>query len=455
MRKLSRLVLVCCTALGLGAARLDAAVIQVAAGEVVVNPNNKKCSLREAINNANAGGDTSGGDCTPGDPGLDTLILAATSIYDLPDVADTNALFGLSGLPAITSMIDIKGNAATIQRSASLFSGDPCSSSTNFRIFLVNTTGDLTLENVRLHNGCASFTDGTGAGGAIFNAGSLTLMLSTLSGNAANRSAGAIQNDGTLTLLTSTVSGNTVTMGAGGGIVNSGMFLSKQSTISGNTTPGAGGAMYNPGTTTMGNSTISGNQADGTGGGLQNDAIATLSNVTVTANTATAIAASPSPSFGGGIFKNGGTVTLGNTIVVKQTRGTDCEGTIVSNGHNLDSDGTCNMVASDLTSPMPHLGVLANNGGPTQTHALLVGSPAIDHGDDAICAAPPVADVDQRGISRPRNGGISLTCDIGAYELCLECFNAAPAASAPVLAGLLVMLLASGVYAAGRSRAPR
>jgi hypothetical protein len=452
MPKLSRLVLVCCTALGLGAARLDAAVIHVAAGEVVVNPGNKKCSLREAIRNANAGGDSSGGDCTAGDPGLDTLILS-TSIYDLPDVADTNPDFGLSGLPAITSTIDIKGTGATIQRSASLFSGDPCNSSSNFRIFLVNTTGDLTLENVQLHNGCASFTDGTGAGGAIFNAGSLTLMLSNLSGNAASKSAGAIQNDGTLTLLTSTVSGNTGTDGAGGGIVNTGTFLSKQSTISGNTTPGAGGAMYNPGTTTMGNSTISGNEADGTGGGLQNEAIATLSNVTVTANTGTASAGSP--GFGGGIFKNAGTVTLGNTIVAKQTKGTDCEGTIVSNGHNLDSDGSCKVLASDLTSLNPQLGVLTNNGGPTQTHALLVGSPAIDHGDDAICAAEPVDDVDQRGISRPRNGGISLTCDIGAYELCLDCLRSAPATSAPVLVGLLIMLLASGVYAAGRSRAQR
>src|SRR5512144_3189885 len=101
MRKLSRLILVCCTAVGLGAARLHAAVIQVAAGEVVVNPGNKKCSLREAIKNANAGGDSSGGDCTAGDPGLDTLILSDTSIYDLPDVADTDPDFGLSGLPAI------------------------------------------------------------------------------------------------------------------------------------------------------------------------------------------------------------------------------------------------------------------------------------------------------------------------------------------------------------------
>jgi hypothetical protein len=440
--------------LALAAARVDAAMIHVDAGEVVVNPGNHRCSLREAINNANAGGDTSGGDCTPGDAGPDQVILAR-GIYNLPDIAASSAIYGESGLPAITSTIDIQGSGATIQRSASLFSGgDPCNSGTNFRIFFVDTTGDLTLESVLLHNGCADFGS-TGAGGAIFNRGTLSLIDATVSGNVASQSAGGIQNDGIFDLLRTTVSGNRVTEGAGGGIVNTGEFYSKQSTVSGNMTVGAGGAMYNPGTATVANSTISSNLADGTGGGLQNDAIATLTNVTVTANTATAEAASPSPSFGGGIFRDDGTVTLANTIVVNQTRGDDCYGTITSNGHNLDSDGTCKTQASDLTSSTPLLGPLANNGGRTETHALLAGSPAIDHGDNAICAAPPVNDIDQRGIARPLNGGISLTCDIGAYELCLECGHVAPAASTPVLLGMLFLLLASGLYRVHGTPTPR
>jgi hypothetical protein len=456
MHRVWCLVLAMCIALGLGGTRVDAATIFVATGEVIVNPGNNKCSLREAINNANAGGDTSGGDCTPGDPGADEIVLAPGSIYNLPDVAHTSADFGLSGLPAITSTIDLKGSGATIQRSPSLLVGSqPCDSSSNFRLFFVDTKGDLTLENVLLRNGCASFSDGTGAGGAILNIGAATLMQTRVTGNEASQSGGGIHNDGTLDLLMSTVSGNEVIDGAGGGIVNTGKFTSTQSTISWNATPGAGGAMYNPGTTTMANSTISGNEADGTGGGLQNESDATLTNVTVSANTATRSADSPFPGFGGGIFENNGTVTLGNTIVAQQSRGTDCYGSITSNGHNLDSDGTCNVQASDLTSSTPGLGPLSNNGGPTLTQALLLGSPAIDHGDNAMCAAAPVNDVDQRDVSRPRNGGISLTCDIGAFELCLECLRAAPAASAPVLAGLLVMLLVSGVYTAQRSRARR
>jgi len=65
----------------------------------------------------------------------------------------------------------------------------------------------------------------------------------------------------------------------------------------------------------------------------------------------------------------------------------------------------------------PLLGTLEDNGGPTQTHALLGGSPAIDMGDDVICAAAPVDGIDQRGVARP----YGAACDIGAFEDAPEC----------------------------------
>jgi len=81
-------------------------------------------------------------------------------------------------------------------------------------------------------------------------------------------------------------------------------------------------------------------------------------------------------------------------------------GNVVSGGNNLIQDDSCNPAASDLVGADAKLGPLASNGGPTQTHALLAGSSAIDAANDTLCPA-----TDQRGINRQ-----GAHCDIGAYE---------------------------------------
>jgi hypothetical protein len=113
---------------------------------------------------------------------------------------------------------------------------------------------------------------------------------------------------------------------------------------------------------------------------------------------------------GGGIHNDtGGTATLKNTIIANSVSGGECAGSLVSLGNNLDSANTCGLgVAGDLSNTNPKLGPLQDNGGPTLTHALLEGSPAIDAGDDS--AAPAT---DQRGVSRPQGAA----SDIGAFEL--------------------------------------
>ena len=104
-------------------------------------------------------------------------------------------------------------------------------------------------------------------------------------------------------------------------------------------------------------------------------------------------------------------MTLKNTIVANSPAGGNCSGAITDGGGNLSyPDTTCPGINSD-----PMLGPLQNNGGPTQTMALLPGSAAIDAANDAICAAPPVNNLDQRGITRPQGPH----CDIGAYEAML------------------------------------
>ncbi len=124
---------------------------------------------------------------------------------------------------------------------------------------------------------------------------------------------------------------------------------------------------------------------------------------------------------GGGLYNADGTVTLGNTIVAENTAvgggGPDALGTIVSQGHNLigETDGSSGWVGSDLTGtsayPLnPLLAPLGNYGGPTQTMALLPGSPAIDAGNNGL--VPAGVTTDQRGLPRVVNGFV----DIGAFE---------------------------------------
>ncbi len=233
------------------------------------------------------------------------------------------------------------------------------------------------------------------------------------------KGGGGIYNGGgaTLTLVDSTVSGNSTNLMDGGGIYafpDSTTSIAR-STISGNTAGNTGGGMRTLGNTTIVNSTISGNVALGWYGGaiFHTDGVMDILNSTIANN----VAPDGAPS---AIFLGSWDATvvpqlsLTNTIVAGNN-GYACEqwasgGTVslISGGHNLVQDDTCSPVASDLIGIDAGIGLLADNGGPTWTHALLAGSPAIDAGDDSVCPA-----TDQRGVPRPQGAA----CDIGSYEL--------------------------------------
>lgn len=189
-------------------------------------------------------------------------------------------------------------------------------------------------------------------------------------------SGGSILNRGTVTLTNSTVSGSSA--GQGGGIYNYfGSLAFNNSTVSGNSASQQGGGIFNFGASvTLVNSTVSGNSA-GQGGGIFNrsDTVA-LTNSTVAGNSA---------AIGGGGVYNIGDAILTNTIIANQLAGADCIAlpAVVSNDHNLDSDGSCNLTqANDIPGGNANLGPLALNApGATATHALLSGSDALEAGD--------------------------------------------------------------------------
>ena len=243
----------------------------------------------------------------------------------------------------------------------------------------------------------------------MLNTGTLTVVESLISGNVAGDVGGGLHNDGVATVVRSAVDGNAAGS-AGAGINNLERLVLAESTVSGNSTAiGRGGGISNSADAELVSTTLSGNTAGFGGGAVANFGGATLTNVTISDNAATRQA-------GAILNDEGSTVTLTNSIVANSTGG-NCggAGSFASDGHNLEDADTCGLTAEgDLTDTEPLLGALADNGGPTQTHALLAGSPAVDAGDDSRC--PPT---DQRGASRPAdgNGDGTAVCDIGAHEL--------------------------------------
>jgi hypothetical protein len=349
-------------------------------------------------------------------------------------------------------------------------------SNTQFRIFHVTASRTVSIEGLTISSGDAQFDYGGGilndqatltltncsvvdniaysGGGGIYNndGGSLTILNSTISGNRAgggkNPYGGGVAG-GSLTIINSTISGNSavggfpLTFGDGGGISGGGTITNSTITsnyaglggggISGggtisnctisnngagggtNNFPGTGGGIWGGGTIT--NCTISGNavfgsvfKGAGLGGGIYAVGTVTISNSTFSDNYII------SYGNGGGIY-NRATLEIGNTIVNRTGMGENIfnnGGTITSAGYNLSNDDGGGYLngPGDLINTDPLLGPLQDNGGATQTYALLPGSPAIDAGDPSF-APPPW--FDQRGpdFYRLRNDRI----DIGSFEV--------------------------------------
>ena len=404
-------------------------------------------------------------------PGAATLAVSGGGSSQV-FLVDSNATVSISGLTIQDGTADFGGgigNSGTLTLTNCTISGNSASTGTGGGIENLST---LTVTNCTFSGNTAPASNGGGlenngmltvsattfsgnsaeAGGGMDNGGTLTLTNSTVSGNSVSGVGGGINNENfsVLTVTNSTISGNTAPATAGGGIENNGTLTVTNSTISGNSSGTAGG-IDNLATLTVTSSTISGNSATGGNGGGIRHAVGTLtvtnstfsgnsagagggigsefSGTTLTVNNSTFSGNSASANSGGGIDLGAGAMaTLKNTIVANSPTGGNCHssGTFTSDGHNLSDDMTCSGVftdPSDLNNTAAGLdsGGLKDNGGPTKTIALLIGSAAVDYiptSPTNFCTAADgttVISTDQRGATRP--DGSEMACDVGAFEL--------------------------------------
>ena len=370
-----------------------------------------KCSLREAIVIFTQG--RTGTDCTPSASAVNEVLfapaLANNSIAVASPLAlDNNVEVTIDGSAAPGLAID--GGNATF-------------------IFNVLAGSTVTIQHLRMVNGNSAGSDG----GAIDNAGTLTLTDTALNNNISNGGGGAINNLGTLNIDHSTLSNNFSSASGGAISAQTGVLTVTASTINDNIAAAGGGVFVAAGgTLNLIGSNVSTNHASATsGGGVGGNGHFVVANSTFSANTAAtdggaiynnkasntnkvvnSTLAGNTAANGGNLANAAGTLLLQNSIVANSGGGGNCHGTVTAGTGFMTwpaSDTTCG--AFSIGNPV--LGPLQDNGGPTFTMLPGAGSALLDAGNSATCAAAPVSNRDQRGVARPQGAG----CDIGAVEL--------------------------------------
>ncbi len=435
------------------------------------------CTLREAINAANANADANTITFASNVTGVITLRLGKLVINHDVNILGPGAM-----------VLGVNGNAAN--RVFDISSGNVLISG------LAITNGHV--QGALGTNGATAQPGGSGGsvqGGGIFNQAALTLSNCWISGNAAiagnggiggaddnnnqagsggaggAASGGGIYNGGSLILANCTINGNAATGGTGGatpaainyfygdasdggaggdgtggGIANAGSLAARNCTITADVVNGGPGASGGA-AAEDGNGGAGGPGGNGLGGGLANLYNVSVASCTLSSNTVfygsggiggtvggrgTAGAnGGDGRAFGGGLRSNLATNTVQNTLVAGNTSasGPDCSGTFTSQGYNLIGNNTGGIgfsvtgdqVGSAASPINPKLGPLAYHGGSAPTMALLLGSPAIDKGNTGGL------NTDQRGRVRPFDfptvANTSDGADVGAFELNLPVLN--------------------------------
>jgi CSLREA domain-containing protein len=317
-----------------------------------VRAGNKACTLREAIQNANANSDVTNGDCVSGTRGNDLIIFTVSGYIiigrALPTIADDLTINGPHNGVGITVDGNGKVNAFTV------------------------TSATLTLDAINIVN-----TQGVQGGAINNNRGTINVSRMRFSFNRANVNGGAIFNStGNVSVTASTFTDNWTSLN--------------------------GGAIHSlNGTLTVSNSTFTRNDAPFGGGG-----ISTVSgNALIVNNT---FYGNSSQLGGAGVYAGSNTIVRNNLLA--NSVGKNCLGFFSASQANLSTDLSCDAGFRYATLEELKIAPLAPNGGLTPTFALQSGSIAINNGDAVTCASTLILNMDQRGSERV------YTCDVGAYE---------------------------------------
>ncbi|MCP3956603.1 MAG: CSLREA domain-containing protein, partial [bacterium] len=336
------------------------------------------CTLREAITNANTDTDTTGGDCPAG---------TGPDIISIPAGTYTLAVAGAGEDSNATGDLDVTDDDGTTivgagARTTIIQAGTTTGNGID-RVLDFHGTGSDSLSGVTVRHGRLPAGNG---GGVRNNAGSALAILEA-------------------SILDNSLAG----IGDGGGISNHGDLTVDSSTIAGNTATDDGGGISSRGVVTLDvvNSTLSANTAGDKGGNVDSQDDTTIRFSTV--------------AFGNGgtgenLFRDGGTLTVESSIVANPGSGVDCSGVIVSGGSNIESGTSCGFSATgdqqNVNATALALDTLGDNGGDTDTHALLTGSAALQQIAGGTDGCGDTSTFDQRGTGRPQ----ASLCDVGAFE---------------------------------------
>lgn len=402
--------------------------------------------------------------------GVGTVTISGSSIddriFEIPSGAPTVNIFGvtLTNTAYTGDGKCLKNSGGTLGIDTVIFNlcATPIGGGAGGGGGIWNVSGDMSVSNSTFsnnqHNGGGGgilfqgpgtaiisnsiFDSNIGGGFFMYNGGTANISDTVFTNNSIVGSGGAIYSTGTaLNISGSTFDSNTATTFGGAIYVGGGTSFSlTDSTVKSNTSGGHAGGIYTTIPTTIIRSTISGNSAlTGQAGGIWTTDAISITNSTISGNSTVASGTVGGGAFfahstqtqtllnntfannlssgggGAGFFLQYGTLSIKNTILSNPDDGLNCAAyggtTITSTGYNISSDDSCSAfmtTSGDQNNTDPLLGALANNGGPTFTHAITSASPAFNNGNNSGAPA-----TDQRGTTRPQGS----TVDIGALEL--------------------------------------